>query len=90
MSTYIFQAVWPIIEEPGERADLTDLVDNEARKDLLRLAAQAHARLIGPPVWIPAPADQVPGFTAYAPGRVLIARAPAVPAPTQRPLQAAA
>jgi hypothetical protein len=86
MSSHIFQAVWPILDGRVTNRDLIA----EATTDLMRLAAQAHARLIGPPVWAIHPAAEVPGFHAHAPGRVLIARAPAVPAPALRPLQAAA
>jgi hypothetical protein len=81
MHSHIFQAVWPI--EDG-RFTNRDLIA-EATGDLKRLAAQAHARLVGPPVWVIHPAADVPGFHAHAPGRVLIARAPAVPAPAVHP-----
>lgn len=76
MSTHIFQAVWPITDNTMPLRALRA----EATTDLDRLATQAHARLLGPPVWLVQPAADVPGFTHHAPGRVLIARAPAVPA----------
>jgi hypothetical protein len=70
----IFQAVWPIVDNSLSRRDLIA----EACEDLPHVARRHHARLVGPPVWLVQLAAEVPGFTAHAPGRVLIARAPAV------------
>lgn len=74
-----FQAVWPIEDE---RQLFSDRVA-AAIGDLPRLAAQAHIRIVGTPTWQAQPAIQVPGWHAHAPGWVLIARAPAVPAEQQ-------
>jgi hypothetical protein len=85
MDTYILQCVWPITDNSVALRDLKV----EAGRDLQRLARQSRARLVGPPVWQTAPAADTPGFTSHTPGRVLIARAPAVPAAPTRQREAA-
>lgn len=73
MADYILQLVWPITDPTYSREELIA----EARPQLDKLADQAHAIITGPPVWTIWPAATVPGWTAYAPGQVLVARAPA-------------
>lgn len=73
MADYILQLVWPITDATYSREELI----KEARPQLDKLADQAHAVITGPPVWRIWPAASVPGWNAYAPGNVLVARAPA-------------
>ena len=73
MADYILQLVWPITDATYSRDELI----TEALPQLDKLADQAHAIITGPPVWRIWPAASVPGWTAYAPGNVLVARAPA-------------
>lgn len=69
----VFQVVWPIVDSTVPLADLYD----EAAGKLQRLADRANAIITGPPVWRVAPAADVVGWEAYAPGLVLIGAAPA-------------
>ena len=71
--TYVFQAVWPIVDDSRTRAELID----EATGLLDELAEQAHALVTGPPVWEVAEAAKVPGWRGYAPRLVLIGTCPA-------------
>lgn len=68
----LLQAVWPVTDETFTTRELVD----EATADLDRLAEQAHAEITGPPVWSVHPAEEVPGWGAYAPGLVLVAYVP--------------
>ncbi|HEX6968509.1 MAG TPA: hypothetical protein VF174_06840, partial [Micromonosporaceae bacterium] len=73
MSDHILQVVWPIVDDTRTLSELIA----EAGGELDRHADQAHAIITGPPVWEIHPAADVPGWTGYAPGSVLIARVPA-------------
>lgn len=70
---FVFQAVWPVIDDSRTRAELiaeaTDLAEE--------LAEQAHAVITGPGVWETADAADVPGWRGYAPRLVLIGTFPA-------------
>lgn len=77
---HVLQCVWPITDDTYTVRELID----QATGDLEDLAARAHAIIVGPPVWSTADAADVPGWTGYAPGMVLLAAVPAVPVP-QRP-----
>lgn len=71
--TYVFQAVWPIVDDSRTRAELIV----EATDKLAGLAEQAHAVITGPAVWEVADAADVPGWQGYAPRLVLIGTFPA-------------
>ena len=70
------RALWPILDDVDQ--PWPELVA-EAAKDLPRVAARAHAEIIGPATFAIAPSSQVPGsgnltrFTlvAQAPARAL-------------------
>lgn len=75
MTSHILQAVWPIIDDGYTRSELIA----EATAQLEEVAEQAHGIVTGPPLWFITPAEEVPGWGAYAPGLVLIAMTPAEP-----------
>lgn len=75
MSAHVLQCVWPIIDDSRTRNELIA----EAKADLDKLADQAHANITGPGIWTVADAADVPGWSGYAPGMVLIANMPAEP-----------
>lgn len=70
---YVFQAVWPIVDDSRTRAELIA----EAAELADELAEQAHAVITGPAVWEVADAADVPGWQGYAPRLVLIGTFPA-------------
>ncbi|MDH6460145.1 hypothetical protein M2302_000296 [Micromonospora sp. A200] len=73
MSEHILQIVWPITDENYTRRQLIA----EAEIDIDDEAEERGVIITGPPFWLIQPAAGVPGWTAYAPGSVLIARVPA-------------
>ncbi len=79
--SHILQCVWPIVDDTYTLAELR----TQATAELEQLAARAHSIITGPPEWQVAPAEDVPGWTAYAPGMVLIARCPAMPGLDHKP-----
>lgn len=87
MNTCILKAVWLIRDDSLALSDLineatgvVEPVDQMSGfRNLGDLARQAHVHLIGPPRWDTGRAIDEPGWAAYAPARVLIARAPAIP-----------
>ncbi|GAB3888999.1 hypothetical protein [Terrabacter terrigena] len=70
--THTLLAWWPINDQTATYTR----VMREATEDLEQVAARAHARVIGRPVFRYEPGTAIAGAAAY--GVVLVARAPAV------------
>jgi hypothetical protein len=80
LATHVVQCVWPIVDD----SYTTSQILAQAMDELDELAEQAHALVVGPPVWRIEPATSVPGWTAYG-GDVLVLYAAAQPQERERP-----